>query len=54
VWSCLSPDDEVSAGLQEALTTVEGGDADGIVVAKVDRLSRWLLNFTTLIERSRP
>ena len=40
-------------GLTEALRQVETGDADGIVVAKVDRLSRSLLHFTTLIERSR-
>jgi DNA invertase Pin-like site-specific DNA recombinase len=40
-------------GLQEALAEVEAGTADGIVVAKVDRLSRSLLHFTTLIERSR-
>jgi DNA invertase Pin-like site-specific DNA recombinase len=40
-------------GLQEALRTVEASEADGIVVAKVDRLSRSLLHFTTLIERSR-
>ena len=40
-------------GLQDALRKIEAGDIDGIVVARVDRLSRSLLDFTTMIERSR-
>jgi len=40
-------------GLQAALVAVESGDADGIVVAKLDRLSRSLLDFAALMERSR-
>jgi DNA invertase Pin-like site-specific DNA recombinase len=40
-------------GLTEALTMIEGGDADGLLVSKLDRLSRSLLDFSTLMERSR-
>lgn len=40
-------------GLEQALALVEAGDADGIVVAKLDRLSRSLLDFAALTERSR-
>ncbi len=40
-------------GLERALDLVKGDAADGIVVAKVDRLSRSLLDFTSLVERSR-
>jgi DNA invertase Pin-like site-specific DNA recombinase len=40
-------------GLQAALEAVESGEADGIVVAKLDRLSRSLLDFASLMERSR-
>jgi DNA invertase Pin-like site-specific DNA recombinase len=39
--------------LDEALTTIEAGMADGLVVAKLDRLSRSLLHFVELLERSR-
>lgn len=39
-------------GLQAALVAVERGDADAIVVAKLDRLSRSLLDFASLMERS--
>jgi DNA invertase Pin-like site-specific DNA recombinase len=41
------------AGLQTALQMVEGGDADALVVAKLDRLSRSLLDFAGLMDRSR-
>ena len=40
-------------GLVEALELVESGSADGIMVAKLDRLSRSLLDFAALTERSR-
>jgi DNA invertase Pin-like site-specific DNA recombinase len=40
-------------GLQEALAAVEQGDAQGLVVAKLDRLSRSLLDFAELMERAR-
>jgi len=40
-------------GLQEALAAVERGDATALVVAKLDRLSRSLLDFASLMERSR-
>jgi DNA invertase Pin-like site-specific DNA recombinase len=39
-------------GLHDALEAIERGDADGLVVAKLDRLSRSLLDFSTLMERS--
>jgi DNA invertase Pin-like site-specific DNA recombinase len=40
-------------GLQEALRAVEDGRAETLVVAKLDRLSRSLLDFSALMERSR-
>jgi DNA invertase Pin-like site-specific DNA recombinase len=40
-------------GLQLALRDVESGTADALVVAKLDRLSRSLLDFASLMERSR-
>lgn len=40
-------------GLHDALEAIERGEADGLVVAKLDRLSRSLLDFSTLMERSR-
>ena len=40
-------------GLQEALQAIEGGEADALVVAKLDRLSRSLLDFAGLMERGR-
>ena len=39
--------------LVEALQRVEGGEADVLVVAKLDRLSRSLLDFASLMERAR-
>jgi DNA invertase Pin-like site-specific DNA recombinase len=39
-------------GLELALAAVEGGGANGLVVAKLDRLSRSLLDFAQLMERS--
>lgn len=40
-------------GLAEALTECEAGRAAGLVVAKLDRLSRSLLDFAGLMEQSR-
>jgi DNA invertase Pin-like site-specific DNA recombinase len=40
-------------GLDSALALIEAGDADGLIVAKLDRLSRSLLDFAALVERSR-
>lgn len=40
-------------GLAEALATVERGEATVLVVAKLDRLSRSLIDFAGLVERSR-
>jgi DNA invertase Pin-like site-specific DNA recombinase len=40
-------------GLQAALSELETGRASGLVVAKLDRLSRSLLDFASLMERSR-
>jgi DNA invertase Pin-like site-specific DNA recombinase len=40
-------------GLQDALAAVETGEAEGLIVSKLDRLSRSLLDFAELMERSR-
>ena len=40
-------------GLQRALTTLAAGKADALVVARLDRLSRSLLDFAGLVEASR-
>ncbi len=40
-------------GLRRALTAIEAGEATALVVAKLDRLSRSLIDFATLVERSR-
>lgn len=40
-------------GLTEALAMIEEGKADALAVAKLDRLSRSLLDFATLMERAR-
>jgi DNA invertase Pin-like site-specific DNA recombinase len=40
-------------GLDSALAVIEAGDADCLIVAKLDRLSRSLLDFCGLAERSR-
>lgn len=39
--------------LSAALSAVEAGEAEGLVVARVDRLSRSLSDFAALVERSR-
>ncbi len=40
-------------GLKEALRMIEAGEAEALVVAKLDRLSRSLMDFAALMERSR-
>jgi DNA invertase Pin-like site-specific DNA recombinase len=40
-------------GLAKALAAVQGDTADGLVVAKLDRLSRSLLDFAAIVEQSR-
>lgn len=40
-------------GLDAALAAVESGEASALVVAKLDRLSRSLLDFAGLVERAR-
>lgn len=40
-------------GLHDALAAVETGEASVLVVAKLDRLSRSLIDFAALVERSR-
>lgn len=39
-------------GIQIALETLKRGDADGLVVAKLDRLSRSMLDFTGVMARA--
>jgi DNA invertase Pin-like site-specific DNA recombinase len=41
------------AGLTKALEAVESGEAEGLVVAKLDRISRSVVDFASLMERSR-
>jgi DNA invertase Pin-like site-specific DNA recombinase len=40
-------------GLEAALEAIERGEADTLVVAKLDRLSRSLLDFAGIMDRSR-
>jgi DNA invertase Pin-like site-specific DNA recombinase len=40
-------------GLKDAIQAIERGEADGLVVAKLDRLSRSLKDFVELLERAR-
>lgn len=40
-------------GLERAIDAVERGEADALVVSKLDRLSRSLLDFAALMERGR-
>src|SRR4029078_11540588 len=40
-------------GIQQALDLLGRGDADVLVVSKLDRLSRSLLDFASLMDRSR-
>lgn len=39
-------------GIQAALAKLEGGDADALMVAKLDRLSRSVLDFAGLMDRA--
>ena len=39
-------------GLQSALVAIEGGEAGALVVAKLDRLSRSLLDFARIMQRA--
>lgn len=61
-WRLLSVHEDAGAsgkslagrpGLQTALEAIERGDASALVVAKLDRLSRSLLDFASLMDRSR-
>lgn len=61
-WTLLAVHEDAGAsgkslsgrpGLQTALAAVQDGDASAVVVAKLDRLSRSLLDFAALMERSR-
>jgi len=40
-------------GIQEAMTMLKAHEADGLVVSKLDRLSRSLLDFASLMEQAR-
>lgn len=40
-------------GLKAAINVLRGGEADGLVVAKLDRLSRSLMDFAGLMEQAR-
>src|SRR5439155_21590477 len=40
-------------GIQKAITELEHGSASVLIVAKLDRLSRSLMDFAALMERSR-
>jgi DNA invertase Pin-like site-specific DNA recombinase len=49
----LSGKDLARPGLLQALEMVESGQCDGIMVAKLDRLSRSLIDFAGLLERAK-
>jgi DNA invertase Pin-like site-specific DNA recombinase len=40
-------------GLEEAVAIIEGGEADALVATKLDRISRSVVDFGGLVERSR-
>lgn len=60
-WNLLEIHEDVASGkslrkrlgLEAALHAVETGEADGLVVAKLDRLSRSLQDFSDLMARAR-
>jgi DNA invertase Pin-like site-specific DNA recombinase len=60
-WQLVSVEEDVASGksrkrrpgLGEAIRACERGNADGLVVAKFDRLSRSVLDFATLLEQAR-
>jgi DNA invertase Pin-like site-specific DNA recombinase len=59
-WQLVDVSDDVASGksrrrrpgLDAAIAACERGDADAIVVAKLDRLSRSALDFASLLERA--
>lgn len=44
---------EERPGLSQAIQRIEAGEADTLAIARIDRLSRSLLDFASLLERSR-
>jgi len=60
-WQLVAINEDVASGksrnrrpgLDEAIATCECGDADGLIVAKLDRLSRSVVDFAGLLERAR-
>jgi DNA invertase Pin-like site-specific DNA recombinase len=48
----VSAKDLKRPGLQEPLRVLESGDASALVVAKLDRLSRSMIDFTALMGRA--
>lgn len=60
-WQLVAVEDDIASGrsrnrrpgLDEAIAACERGDADGLIVAKLDRLSRSVVDFASLLERAR-
>jgi DNA invertase Pin-like site-specific DNA recombinase len=59
-WKLLRVEEDVLSartmrrpGLQAALESCRSGEASGLVVAKLDRLSRSIIDFATLLEEAR-
>lgn len=60
-WSLIGIEEDVRSGgstngrhgLERALKALDAGEAEVLVVAKLDRLSRSLLDFARMLERSR-
>ena len=60
-WELVSVAQEVASGasmdkrdaLNAAIAAIEAGDADALVAAKLDRLSRSMMDFATMLERAR-
>lgn len=60
-WQLVTIDADVASGksrngrpgLDAALAACERGDADGLIVSKLDRLSRSVVDFAALLERAR-
>jgi DNA invertase Pin-like site-specific DNA recombinase len=60
-WDLVSIEQDIASGkttvkrpgLAAALAAVQTGAADGLIVAKLDRLSRSLLDFAGILEQSR-
>ena len=49
----FSAKDLCRPGIEGALLRLKNGEVDGLMVAKLDRLSRSVLDFATLVERAR-